>query len=154
MKTPIITPFAIIDRVAETINRNADRVLTAMEKNQAADEIVSNVREYIPFYNKLLPKFTRRTYKIEFYPESAVKKSETVFNNKGRIIKAEQFDAQGDTTYFETYNPLTKKGFVRTKENGVTTEKTFKGSDIVEEYTYDSAGNITSHSLYNPNVHN
>ena len=55
MKTPIINPFTIMERVGMAINRNADRVLAAVEKNQA-DTLVSNVREVVPFYNKFLPK--------------------------------------------------------------------------------------------------
>jgi len=153
MKTPIINPFTIMERVGMAINRNADRVLAAVEKNQA-DTLVSNVREVVPFYNKFLPKFLRRTYRVEFYPNSVVKRSETVFDNSGRVVRAEQFDEQGVSTYFETYNPVTKKGFVRTKENGITTEKTYKGDVVVEQYTYDLAGNITSHSIRNPDVRN
>jgi hypothetical protein len=73
-----------------------------------------------------------------------------VFNSKKQIIKIEQFDEHCNSTYFETFNPITKRGFVRQFENGQKVEKTYDGSVIIAIKKFDKSGNLIYHEEFNP----
>ena len=73
-----------------------------------------------------------------------------VFNSDNVMLRAEQFDVAGKSTYFETFTPFTKKGFVRKFEDGLKIEQTFDGSVLRKVKKYDSTGNIVYSEEFNP----
>lgn len=114
---------------------------------------ISNEKTVVPFYNKYLPKFLRRTTKVEFYPNTSIKKSEVVLNHQGTVLRAEQFDKNGNSTYLETYNPRTRRGFVRKNEYGALTERTYIGRILVklEKFgKFDNKNKVVYRETFNP----
>lgn len=149
MKVPEVNPNKIANSIEKKIRKSADRVLEIMDA-PFEERFVSGVHEVVPFYNKFLPKFLRKTAKVEFYPNSSIKKSEVVRNHKGDIISAEYFDRLGNSTYFETYNPRTSKSFVRKMEYGARTETTYINQDMTKLEKFDSKNKLIYRETYNP----
>ena len=152
MRLDSISPFKILDKVHDVIYKSADRVLSKLERTPANDEVISAVKEVKPFYNKFIPKYFRKTSKVEFYENSNIKKSEIIVNNKGVIIKTELFDKSGNSTYFETYNPKTKMGFVRTKTDNGIIEQTTLGNTTIKINRYNTLNQLTYLEKYDPKM--
>ena len=150
VKIPEIKIVKIIDKINENLFQRANRILNFLEKSPATDSITTQVKEIVPFYNKFLPKFMRRTSRVEFFPNSTAIKTRTIRNNNGIIIQHEQFDTLGNPIYYETFNPRTQRGFVREIKSGRITESEFKGDLLIELSEYDIKGNLIYHERFNP----
>ena len=90
----------------------------------------------------------RRTSRVEFFPNSTAIKSLTIRNNKGIILQHEQFDTLGNPIYYETFNPRTRRGFVREIKSGRITDSEFKGNLLIELSEYDTKGNLLYHKRF------
>ena len=148
VKIPEIKIGNIIDKINDSFFQRANRILNFLEKSPATDSITTQVKEIVPFYNKFLPKFMRRTSRVEFFPNSTAIKSLTIRNYKGIILQHEQFDTLGNPIYYETFNPRTRRGFVREIKSGRITESEFKGNLLIELSEYDTKGNLLYHKRF------
>ena len=93
------------------------------------------------FWNRFLPKFLQRTKKIEYYPNSKVKKSEEILQGNVRV-KLSKFEPDGRLSYLETFNPKTNRLEI-IKYNGEIPEKLVKYGDVVHyEYRPSKDGGI------------
>lgn len=150
VKIPKINIGNIADKICDGCFTRANRILNFLEKSPATDSITTQVKEIVPFYNKFLPKFMRRTSTIEYFPNSIAIKSRTIRNNKGTILQHEQFDVLGNSIYYETFNPRTHIGFVRKIKDGEITESVYNGNLLTEISKYDTKGNLLYHQTFKP----
>ena len=135
----------IAENTGEKISRGISRLT-----EQAPDSYYPLRKTIIPFYNKFLPKFLRRTTNVEFWPNTQVIKSKNVYNNENQIIKSQLFDEAGNETYFEKFNPKTQYSFTRTKSEGKTIEQEMRGSILLRREEKDADGFVTYKMTFNP----
>lgn len=141
-------------KVAENVEKRVTQSISKLAE-QAPDSYFPLKRTIVPFYNKFLPKFLRRTTNLEFYPNTQVVKTKNVYNHENQIIKSQSFDETGFETYFEKYNPKTKYSFTRVRSEGKTIEQEMIGNVLLRKTEKNAKGIIIYEETFNPktNIH-
>ena len=154
--TPIL--FRIINALESTskagikeTTESAQRRVIRFVEEAKPDTFYPKERTINPFYNKFLPKFLRRTTKVEFYPNTNIKRFENVFNGEGRIIRSKSFDEKANLTYLEKINPKTNYSKLWSKADGQIFEQEMLGSTLLRKKITDSETGVVKYSFsYNP----
>lgn len=81
------------------------------------------------FWSRLIAKFSKKTKKVSYYPNSNIKQSEEIIKD-GVTVKLSKFNSNGSLSYLETFDPKTNKREI-IKYIGKRPEHLIKYGDVV-----------------------